>query len=66
MTEVPVKVEKMIFCPMSRLQVKLNHELRDYVTAEVSDYRNTDVCDLGLFIMSYYCYYCFPSETSDA
>ena len=35
MTEVPVKVEKMIFCPISRLQVKLINELRDYVTSEV-------------------------------
>ena len=34
MTEVPIKVEKMIFCPISRLQIKLINELKDYVTSE--------------------------------
>ena len=42
MTEVPIKVEKMILCPMSRLQVRLNNELRDYVTSEVSYYHNNN------------------------
>ena len=49
MTEVPVKVEKMIFCPISRLQVKLINELRDYVTSEVGH------SEIVIYVCMYVC-----------